>query len=164
MDRQKTKEEVIDALHGVASEMHDKMMKGNPPTMTLPVRSKSNIGFDKKLGVYKYGKKKTVRDATSLGSARQLLRALHISEFVEGMISDGKTSTLREMYYISEGWGHGKFSTQNESNNLAEDLEIITTSMREDFRLRPEEDGSRIIGNLTINELNLKNIFKIEKY
>ena len=52
MDRQKTKEEVIDALHGVASEMHDKMMKGNPPTMTLPVRSKSNIGFDKKLGVY----------------------------------------------------------------------------------------------------------------
>ena len=28
MDRQKTKEEVIDALHGVASEMHDKMMKG----------------------------------------------------------------------------------------------------------------------------------------
>ena len=28
MDRQKTKEEVIDALHGVASEMHDKMLKG----------------------------------------------------------------------------------------------------------------------------------------
>ena len=26
--------------------------------------------------------------------------------------------------------------------------------MREDFKLRPEEDGSRIIGNLTINELN----------
>ena len=94
MDRQKTKEEVIDALHSVALEMHDKMMKGNPPTMTLPVRSKSNIGFDKKLGVYKYGKKKTVRDATSLGSARQLLRALHISEFVEGMISDGKPPLL----------------------------------------------------------------------
>jgi hypothetical protein len=74
MDRQKTKEEVIDALHGVASEMHDKMLRGNPPTMTLPVRSKSNIGFDKKLGVYKYGKKRTIRDATSLGSARQLLR------------------------------------------------------------------------------------------
>ena len=70
------------------------------------------------------------------------------------MIDNGKSSTLREMYYISEGWGHGKFSTQNESNNLAEDLEIITSSMREDFRLRPEEDGSRIIGNLTINELN----------
>ncbi len=86
INRQKSKDEVIEALHGVASEMHDRMAKGVPPTMTLPVRSKSNIGFDKRLGVYKYGKKKTVRDATALGSARQLLRALHITEFVEGMI------------------------------------------------------------------------------
>ena len=58
------------------------------------------------------------------------------------------------MYYISEGWGYGKFGSQNDSNNLAEDLEVITKCMREDFKLRPEEDGSRIIGNLTINELN----------
>ena len=122
--------------------------------MTLPVRTKLNIDFDKKLGVYKYGKKKSTRDASSLGSAKNLLRALHMVEFIDEMIDNGKSSTLREMYYISEGWGHGKFSTQNESNNLAEDLEIITSSMREDFRLRPEEDGSRIIGNLTINELN----------
>ena len=152
--RKKSKEEVIQALHGVASEMHDKMAKGVPPTMTLPVRSKSNIGFDQRLGVYKYGKKKTVRDATSLGSARQLLRSLHVTEFVEEMIHAGKTSTLREMYYISEGWGNGKFHSQNESNNLAEDLEIITKCLREDFRLRPEDDGARIIGNVTFEERN----------
>ena len=187
-----TKEEVIEALHGVAGEMHNKMLKGEPPTMTLPVRTKQNISFDEKLGVFKYGKwkidicencgskemsqkgirltcneclneyekrrvwevKKTVRDATSLGSARQLLRALHITEFIEEMIESGKSSTLREMYYISEGWGHGKFGSQNESNNLAEDLEIITKCMREDFKLRPEEDGARIIGNITFEERN----------
>ena len=96
----KPKEEVIAALHNVAVEMHDKMQKGVAPTMTLPVRTKSNIGFDDKLGVYKYGKKKTVRDATSLGSARQLLRSLHVTEFIESMINSGKSSTLREMYYI----------------------------------------------------------------
>jgi len=60
------------------------------------------------------------------------------------------------MYYISEGWGHGKFSTQNESNNLAEDLEIVTKCLREDFGLRPEEDGARIIGNVTFEEQNRK--------
>ena len=123
--RRKSKEEVIEALHDVASEMHDKMSKGTPPTMTLPVRSKSNIGFDQRLGVYKYGKKRTVRDATSLGSARQLLRSLHVTEFIEEMINSGKSSTLREMYYISEAWGNGKFHSQNESNNLAEDLSLI---------------------------------------
>jgi DNA topoisomerase-6 subunit A len=72
------------------------------------------------------------------------------------MINSGKSSTLREMYYISEGWGHGKFGSQNESNNLAEDLEIVTKCMREDFKLRPEEDGARMIGDITINERNRK--------
>ena len=152
--KERTNEEVIQALHSVASEMHDKMSKGGPPTMTLPVRSKTNIGFDQNLGVYKYGKKQTIRDATSLGSARQLLRSLHVTEFIEQMIDNGKSSTLREMYYISEAWGNGKFHSQNESNNLAEDLEIVTKCLREDFRLRPEEDGARVIGNVTFEEQN----------
>ena len=149
-----TKEQVIEALHDIAGEMHNKMLKGEPPTMTLPVRTKKYIAFDSNLGVYKYGNMRSTRDATSLGSARQLLRALHVTEFIEEMIHAGKSSTLREMYYISEGWGHGKFGSQNESNNLAEDLEIITKCMREDFKLRPEEDGARIIGNITFEERN----------
>lgn len=142
------------ALHRVAGEMYDRLLVGEAPTMTLPVRTKTNIQFDEKLGVYKYGKKQSVRNATELGSAKQLLRALHVIEFIEEMVDAGKSSTLREMYYISEAWGNGKFGSQNDSNNLAEDLEVITKQMREDFRLRPEEDGSRIIGNITLEELN----------
>ena len=149
-DPENTKRE----LHAVVEEMYDRIVKGEPPTMTLPVRTKNNIGFDDKLGVYKYGKKRSIRDATSLGSAKNLLRALHVVEFIEEMIDAGKSSTLREMYYISEAWGYGKFSSQNESNNLAEDLEVITRCMREDFKLRPEEDGARMIGNLTVQERN----------
>ena len=52
----KSKEQVVEELHNVASEMHDRMMRGSPPRMTLPVRSKSNISFDTRLGVFKYGK------------------------------------------------------------------------------------------------------------
>ena len=37
---------------------------------------------------------------------------------------------------------------------IDEDLEIITKCMREDFKLRPEEDGARIIGNITFEERN----------
>ena len=154
MSRMRTPEETKEAMHAVVAEMYDRIVKGEPPTMTLPVRTKNNIGFDKKLGVYKYGKKQSVRDATSLGSAKQLLRALHVVEFIEEMLDAGKSSTLREMYYISEAWGMGKFGSQNDSNNLAEDLEIVTKCLREDFKLRPEEDGARMIGNLTLRERN----------
>ena len=98
-------EETKAALHDVVTEMYDKIVKGEPPTMTLPVRTKNNIGFDKTLGVYKYGKKRSVRDATSLGSAKQLLRALHVVEFIEEMINTNKSSTLRERCTTSQKAG-----------------------------------------------------------
>jgi len=154
MTRTHSPEETKIAMHEVVDEMYKCMMKGEAPKMTLPVRTKTNIGFDNKLGVFKYGKKRSTRDAKSLGSAKQLLRALHVIEFIEEMIDAGKSSTLREMYYISESWGLGHFNSQNESNNLAEDLEIVTKCLREDFKLRPEEDGSRMIGDITLNERN----------
>ncbi len=66
-----------------------------------------------------------------------LLRTMYTLELIEDMIDKNKSSTLREMYYISEGWGKAKFHSQDESNMLAEDLEIVTNCMREDFKLRP---------------------------
>ena len=54
-ERTRSKEDTIQALHAVAAEMHDRMMRGEPPRMTLPVRSKKNINFDERLNVYKYG-------------------------------------------------------------------------------------------------------------
>ena len=85
-----------------------------------------------------------------------LLRTMYVMELIEDMIRENKSSTLREMYYISEGWGKGKFHSQDESNLLAEDLEVVTSLMREDFKLRPEENGASVIGDLTIEELNRK--------
>ena len=45
--------------------------------------------------------KKSTRDVLVLG-AKNLLRALYV-EFIDEMIDNGKSSTLREMYYIWVG-------------------------------------------------------------
>ncbi len=89
-----------------------------------------------------------------------ILRTMYMADFIKEMIKVKKSSTLREMYYISEGWDLAKFHSQDESNLLAEDLEVITNCMREDFKLRPEEDGARVIGNLTIDEMTRNNTKK----
>jgi DNA topoisomerase-6 subunit A len=60
------------------------------------------------------------------------------------------------MYYIAEGWGTAKFDSQDESDRLAEDREIMTGQRREDFKLRPEEDGARVIGDIVIEEVTRK--------
>jgi len=121
--------------------------------MKIPLRTKANIRFDSKHAVWKYGNLMGVRSAKKLKGALMLLRTMYVLEFIRDMIRDSKSSTLREMYYISEGWDIAKFHAQEESNLLAEDLEVITQLLREDFKLRPEESGASVIGNLTLEEI-----------
>ena len=146
----------VNELGTIAQDIYAQMDKGKIPSMKIPVRTKGNIKFNRKNSVWKLGKSLGQRSAKKLNGAYMLLRTMHMMEFIEDMIHDQKSSTLREMYYISEGWEFAKFSTQNESNKLAEDLEAVTGCMREDFKLRPEEDGARVIGNITIEEMNRK--------
>ena len=151
---------VINKIDQVAEKIYNDFQQSEIPYLNLPTRSKSNIRFDTKLNVWKYGKNKTERSAKSLDGAYMLLRTMYMTDFIKEMINIKKSSTLREMYYISEGWDMAKFHSQNESNLLAEDLEVITGCMREDFKLRPEEDGARVIGNLTIEEMTRNNTKK----
>ena len=146
----------LDDLRKIAEKIYSDLEKGKVPSITLASRTKSNIVFDDRYRVWKYGEQKTTRSAVSLPGAYMLLRTIYVMDFIRKMIEEGKTSTLREMYYISEGWGEAKFNAQDESDKLAEDLEIITGRMREDFKLRPEEDGARVIGDIVIEERTRK--------
>ena len=144
---------VLNKIDDVAFKIYNDLQNADIPNLSLPTRAKSNIIFDEKFNVWKYGKNTSERSAKALDGAYMLLRTMYIADFIKNMIKIKKSSTLREMYYISEGWDLAKFSAQQESDLLAEDLEVITGCMREDFKLRPEEDGARIIGNITIEEV-----------
>ena len=150
----------VRSLERIAEQIYRQIKEGKIPEMKIPVRTKNNIVFDIRHGVWKYGGNFGTRSAKKLDGAYMLLRTLYMLDFIKEMIENNKSSTLREMYYISEGWNEAKFHAQDESNNLVEDLEIITRYMREDFKLRPEEDGARVIGNITINETNRKGVKK----
>ena len=67
-------EETKAALHDVVIEMYDRIVKGEPPTMTLPVRTKNNITFNARLGVYKYGKSRSVLATNRLGTVGRSIR------------------------------------------------------------------------------------------
>ncbi|MCE5296817.1 MAG: DNA topoisomerase IV subunit A [Euryarchaeota archaeon] len=151
-----TDRDAVKELYKIASDIYDQIDSGKIPKMVLPLRTKSNIRFDPKHGVWKYGKATGARTAKKTNGALMLLRTMYTLELIEDMIKQKKSSTLREMYYISEGWDKAKFNSQDESNLLSEDLEIVTGCMREDFKLRPEENGASIIGNLTIEEFDRK--------
>ena len=149
-------EEAIKRLYAISEDIYSQLESGKIPKMVLPLRTKANIKFDSHSQVWKYGDINGARTAKKVKGAMMLLRTSYMLELIQEMINTNKSSTLREAYYISESWGKAKFNSQNESNLLAEDLEIVTACLREDFKLRPEEDGARIIGDLNITETDRK--------
>lgn len=148
------------ALLHLASTIYDQLHAGDIPRMELPLRSKQNIQFDLRSGVWKLNTATLTRSCKKLDGALGILRAISIIDFIDEMVKTNKSSTLRELYYISEQWDIAKFHSEDESNKLVEDLEIITKHLREDFKLRPEENGASIIGNITIEETDRKGKIK----
>jgi DNA topoisomerase-6 subunit A len=144
--------DAIAAMDGIANSIYDDLAAKRVPELHLASRTKANIEFDERHRVWKYGKAMTTRAASKLDGAWMLLRTMYMTDFIKEMVKQEKSSTLREMYYISEGWDLAKFSSQGESDLLAEDIEVMTGRLREDFKLRPEENGAAMIGDLRVVE------------
>src|SRR5437867_3113754 len=113
-------DKAVRELYAIAEEIYGELTDGQIPKMKIPLRTKANIRFDPKHAVWKYGKLTGVRSAKKMKGALMLLRTMFVLDFIRDMISGSKSSTLREMYYISEGWDLAKFHSQDESNLLVE--------------------------------------------
>ncbi|HUZ80496.1 MAG TPA: DNA topoisomerase IV subunit A [Thermoplasmata archaeon] len=159
-DEPKVRADALRPTIDLARLIHSQLVDGEIPRMRLPLRTKQNIAFQMREGVWRLGKATGTRSARKLDGALMLLRTFYLVDFINEMARDGKTSTLRELYYISEGWEEGKFHSEDESNLLVEDLEVMCSRLREDFRLHPEENGASIIGDITIRERNRKGAVK----
>ena len=140
-------------LVGLAETFYDQFQNGSVPHVLMPSRTKKNLAYSDESEVWVYGDIESERSAKTVKGAHQLLRTVSVSDFVVSEhLKNSRSSTLRELYYISEGWGAAKFHAQSESDRLIEDLEIITGAQREFFHIRPEEDGATMYGPILIRE------------
>ncbi len=115
---------------GLAEQIYEQLDRGEIPRMRLPLRTKQNIAFQPRDGVWKLGRAMGTRSARKLDGALMLLRTFYLVDFINEMAREGKTSTLRELYYISEAWEDAKFHGEDESNLLIEDLEVMCERLR----------------------------------
>ena len=147
---QQAREQLID----LAAQFYDQFELGEIPHMSVPTRTKNNIEYDEEKAVWVYGDRESTRSANSVRGARKLLKAVYTIEFLADQLEADRSSTLRELYYLSESWDNdeAQFSDQDESNGLIEDLEIVSGVTREDFHMRPEESGATLMGPLHLRE------------
>ncbi len=149
-DPDQAREQLID----LAAQFYDQFELGEIPHMSVPTRTKANIEYDEDADVWVYGDRESRRTANTVSGARKLLKAVYTIEFLSDQLEQDRSSTLRELYYLSESWDNenAQFNDQDESNQLIEDLEIVSEVTREDFHMRPEESGATIMGPLFLRE------------
>jgi DNA topoisomerase VI subunit A len=144
----KRKQELLDALKQLGRTTYDEVDSGKFPQFTFPSRSVSNIVYDSKLKQYVLGKTSVKRSAGNIKHIRPFTQLLWLAFFADKLVNEGKTSTLRDVYYSSQAYNM-EFVDQSESDEIITDLEAVLSRAREELKIYPEE-RSAIFGDLTI--------------
>lgn len=151
-DEENPREGALEEIKDFSEEILQNIDNSEPPRMTIPSRSTSNIVYDEEKKFYTLAGKETTRTAANMRQVKKFAQTMCAADFCKGLINSEKTATLREMYYTSEGWPTGGFKSQDRSDRVVEDLESSFAVKREDLGLLPEEDGASIFGDLTVEE------------
>ena len=122
------------------------------PELKFPVRSLSNVSYDKKKGYFELGAGRKQR-ALSVNTVKSFAQTLRLMSFSKEMVENDDFATKREAYYVSKNWGDAKFKDQPESDTVMDDIEAMASLEglnRENLRYRPEEHGGSLAGELVV--------------
>jgi len=148
--------EVAGLLEGMADTVIQAAKAGEEPRFDIPVRSLSNVDFNKKSRIIEMGKSKTARQFFNLGMAKKFMQTIIVADaLTELQRQENLSTSLREIYYRTKhtikGTSENTFDDQAESDPCIEDLEVTLALLREELHVRADERGS-IVGNITIVE------------
>jgi DNA topoisomerase-6 subunit A len=148
--------EVMGLLESLADTVISAAKSGEEPKFDIPVRSLSNVDFNKKSRIIEMGKAKTARQFFNLGMAKKFMQTMIVADaLTELQRQDNLSTSLREIYYRTKhtikGTSENTFDDQNESDPCIEDLEVTLALLREELHVRAAEAGS-IVGPITIVE------------
>ena len=145
------REIAINKLKGLGAQIIEEVNSASVPSIKVPSRGTSNLVYDDSKRYYVLGDRYGMRSLGNVKQVKKIAQMVYMANFCKDLIRTNKTATLREMYYVSEGWDVD-FSDQQESNIIGEDLEVTLGMTREDLGLMPEEDGAAVYGNLIVQE------------
>ncbi|MEM2842522.1 MAG: DNA topoisomerase IV subunit A [Candidatus Bathyarchaeia archaeon] len=144
----KRKEKVLENLKNLGLKVYEQIDLGSFPSIEMPSRSTSNILYEQKIRQYILGNKIVKRSARNIRHLRPFTQLIWVAYFVKDLLTQGKTSTLRDVFYSAQAF-EMDFIDQAESDDIITDLETVINFPREDFNVFPEE-RSAIFGDLTI--------------
>ena len=99
------------------------------------------------------GKNTNSRQLFNLSQAKAYMQTVLVAKGVDQLIHEGKTSSLRSLFYNLKhdvkGTSEPTFETQDECDPIVEDMEVLLDSLREELHLTADTKGS-MVGNITV--------------
>ncbi|MEO1129303.1 MAG: DNA topoisomerase IV subunit A [Planctomycetota bacterium] len=143
----------IKAIEQFADAVVKTGSSGGDPAFDVPARTLSNTSFNQKKRIVEMGKAVQDRPLFDLKTARKFMQTMLLSSGVKDLVEEGKTLSLRGMYYKSlhtiAGTKEKTLDDQSESDAILEDLEVMLGSLREELHLFAKKAGT-MVGNITV--------------
>ncbi len=148
----------VKAIKGAASEIAKKIERNEKPEVSFPVRSLSNVKYDKKKGYFQIGEGRSQRTLT-VNTAKTFAQTMKMMALSKELIETSDFATKRDAYYQSKNWSEAKFDDQSESDTVMDDIEAmfsVNGVSREQLRYVPDEHGGSVAGELIVYDTDLE--------
>ncbi len=129
--------------------------RGENPALEIRTRTLSNVAFNEKKRIIELGDRTQSREFFNTAMARKFMQTMLVAKGCKTLIDEGKTVSIRQMYYMSKHTlprsNENTFEEQNESDPIIEDLEVGIDALREELHLFANRKGS-VVGKLVIDD------------
>jgi len=123
------------------------------PVLEVPARTLSNVHYNQKKRFIEMGRATNRRQLFNLHQAKSYMQTLLVASGAKKLIAQGKTTSLRGMYYLLkhtiEGTKEETFTDQEESDSIIEDLEVTINALREELHVYAKNAGA-MVGEITL--------------
>src|SRR5580693_6593943 len=142
-------------IEKLAKNVLSVVTKGDNPALEIRTRTLTNVSFNEKRKIIELGDRTQSREFFNTAMARKFMQTLLVASKCKNLIDEGKTVSIRQMYYMSKhtlkGTSENTFEDQDESDPIIEDLEVGIDALREELHLFANRRGL-VVGKLTVND------------
>ena len=141
------------SIVGLADGVVTAAEKRKDPHVDIPSRTLANVRYSPRKRIIEMGNNTNRRQLFDLAQAKAYMRTMLVASGCKKLLTQGKTTSLRGMYYMLkhtiEGTKENTFDDQDESDTIIEDLEVLLSSIREELHLYAKAEGT-MVGNIVI--------------
>lgn len=154
-ERKKTIKKTEGKLRGMGNEIIGDLNESKNPKIEIPIRSLSNVVYDKKTKMLTLGDKISKRYLFNIAHSKKFMQTLMVAAFCKDLLDEKIHTSLRDMYYNLKRTlpdsNENTFDEQTESDPIVVDLEVALDVLREQLHLNADVRG-RVVGNAKISD------------